>query len=242
MKKTTANLFLVSILFYFAFLSSWYICYSNDFYYPLVYVSADMAGTIQKRADSQQAYKVLAAAGPGQHMGLFRGVLKSVEDGGEGLDKLVLETDGGTYPFLNPAEREKLAGIGVMLDLAKGVFRLMLVLLVLACSYMTVSGVSPYTWRQITRGLSYTFCVLAALFYFLGFDRLYLFFHGSIFGNQSAWFFKNGNGFLSLIAPYPAMYIFISAVFLITLLACWGLYYRVCASVVGYFSKLLPSS
>lgn len=236
MKKAAANLLLILSISYFAILSSWYICYSNDFYYPLAYVTADIGGQIQKRAQSDRRYTIFASADSGQGINLFHHLLKRIENGGEGLDKLTYADGGGTRRvFLDFAEAESLSGMAEMLNLLKRMLRPFFLLVLLVCGYMYAAKVRPYSWRETARSLSYAFTAFTAVLYFYGFDRFLNFLHRTIFGVDSEFLFRSGKGLLSLIIPYPSMYVFLWCVFLITALGSLGLLYLICGTVVNAF-------
>ncbi len=236
MKKAAANLLLILSISYFAVISSWYICYSNDFYYPLAYVTADIGGQIQKRAQSDRRYTIFASADSGQGISLFHNLLKRIENGGEGLGKLTYtDSDGNRRLFLDSAEAESLSGMSDMLNFVKRMYRPFLLLVVLVCAYMVTAKVRTCSWRQTARTLSYVFTAFTAVLYFYGFDKFLNFLHKSIFGVDSEFLFRSGKGLLSLIIPYPSMYVFLWCIFLITALGSLGLLYLVCGTVVNAF-------
>jgi len=236
MNKAPANLLLFLSVFYFAILSSWYICYSNDFCYPIVYVTADIGGKIQERAQSDEKYAAFASADAGQSISLFHRLLKCIENEGEGLDELSYADSGGMRRrFLNSAEAESLNGIADMLALLRSMFRPFLLLLVLACGYMAAGKLRPYAWRETARTLSYIFTAFTAVFYFYGFDRLLNFIQKIVFGSGSELLFRDGRGLLSVVVPYPSMYLFLWGLFLMTALGCFGLYYFLTGAVVNAF-------
>ena len=223
-------------IFYFAILSSWYVCYSNDFCYPIAYVTADMGEKIQESVQSDEKYAAFASADAGQSIGLFHRLLKCIEKNGEGLNELSYTDSGGIRRrFLNSAEAESLNGIADMLALLRSMFRPFFLLLVLVCGYMAAVKVRPYAWRQTARTLSYIFTAFTAVFYVYGFDRLLNFIQKIIFGSGFELLFRDGRGLLSLVVPYPSMYFFLWGLFLLTALGCFGLYYLLTGAVVNFF-------
>jgi hypothetical protein len=235
MKKAAANTLLILSLLYFAILSSWYICYSNDFYYPMAYVSADIGGHIQRKAQSDKEYETFASAGGGQHVSLFHRLLQSIEQGGKGLDALSFSSGKASHRFLNSAEAESLKDIADVLVLLKKMVRPFFLLAVMVCGWMAAAKVRPYTWRQTARVLSYLFTAFVAVLYFYGFERCAGLISGVVFGTQSELLFSTGTGLLPLLIPYPGVYMFLWATYLVTVLGCLGVLYLMTGAVVKAF-------
>lgn len=235
-KRLSANLFLLAALFYTALYCSWYVAYSNDFYYPFIYNVYGVDGYIKKTAPENMPF---AHTSSGEHMRLFHGMLGAVEHGGGGLDRLRYHTENGQRQFLTGADLEQMRDVASTIDFYKSLIRLFLVLAAAVCVYMAVTGIDTYEWAVFTRWMSVFFVMFMAVVWGVGLQPVISFCGGLIFSHRADWFFYDPLSLPMLIMPYPAVFTCFFGIMSVTALAVWALLYRFCGWVVSSMATFI---
>lgn len=236
LKRLSANLFLLAVLFYMAVYCAWYVAYSNDFYYPIIYNVSGVDEYVKKNATENMPF---AHTSSGEHMRLFHEMLFAVEHGGDGLDRLKYHSDYGQRSFLVGRDLEQMRDVSATIDFYKSLMRLFLLLGAAVCVYMAVAGVEIYEWAIFTRWMSVFFVVFLAVVWLAGLQPVISFCGGLIFSHRSDWFFYDRLSLPMLIMPYPAVFTCFFGIMAVTALAVWALLYRFCGRAVPFIASFI---
>jgi len=204
------NLLLIVTLLYYSLFAGWYISYSNNFFFPVIYQMTDIHGHVLKYApQNRRGKKDFKYTGSSIHLKVFSEMLKSVENGGEGLSEI-------TYPIGREGKKKLLTGEEVvhLQDVAnllyniKSVWRVMLLLMVGAIGIMLYGCYRPYSFLTLMLGggmLGGVFWLALSRF---GFKPIFNALHRMIFPAGHKWFFYYQDSLLSTVLKAPDSFMY----------------------------------
>lgn len=237
-RRLGVNLLLLAVLFYLSVYTSWYIAYSNGFYYPFIYSIYNIEDHVKKSASVHtEDLSSFSNTTAYEHFRLFNGLLNGVEHGGSGLENLKYHTESGSYRFLNNTELAQMQDVSSTIEFYKSLVRLFLLLMAAVCVYMVIGNVEAYQWEIFTRGMSIVFALFIVFVWLVGLHNLIGFLGGIIFHHQSDWFFYNPKSLPMLIMPYPQTFTCFFSIMAVSSLAVWAVYYKLCGWVIRLISR-----
>ncbi|ADD67120.1 hypothetical protein Dacet_0320 [Denitrovibrio acetiphilus DSM 12809] len=203
-RRLIPNFILLITLIYFALFAGWYVCYSNYFFFPVVYELEDIHGHVLEYAPQNRRGRAdFVYVSPAYHLRIFGEMLHAVEHGGEGLAQISYPAGRGKKKFLTGAEQTHLQDVANLLTAIRSVWYLMLAGFAASVVFMSYKKIRPYSMRTISLGTVVCGGVLYVFLSVFGFEKIFYRLHELVFPAGHKWFFYYQDSLMSTMLKAP---------------------------------------
>ena len=201
------NFLLSTALFFASFYIAWQLNASVNFLYSSWYEALELGDAIKKYAPKNNYKKNFEDTDKKQHVELFSGIVKAIQNNGEGLQKLSYKDKNNfSYSLLTEAEIIHLQDVANFVSRFKylGVVGLAIAILIFLFMQFTGVKITKYK-RHILGGVGVIFTIIAAVV-LIGPTRLFYIGHELIFPDNHQWFFYYEDSLMSTMMKAPALF------------------------------------
>ena len=220
------NNFLLSLaLFCASFYLAWQLSASTNFFYSAWYEVLDLDAVITKYAPNNKFKKGFENTSKQQHVELFSGIVKGIQDDGKGLKKLNY-TNSKTKEsnvLLTEAEVVHLQDVANLVAKFKYLGIFSFIIAVLAFLVMKIRGIAIAKFKShLLVGVG-SIVVLAILISIIGPTKIFYLGHELIFPNNHQWFFYYEESLMSTMMKAPVLFGPIACQLVIFTIIIWAL-------------------
>jgi hypothetical protein len=218
---------------YASLYSAWYICYSNYFFFPTVYVLDDIQGHVQKYAPlNKKGKKDFAFVTTPHHINIFYKLLKAVENNGDGLEDITYPVGEEQKRFLTDAEVVHLKDVANLLASMRSYMQLNVFLLAVVVFCMVRWKVWPYYTTGALGAVVLLSALGTAFVWKVGFVKVFYALHTMVFPSDHQWFFYYQESLMSTLLKAPDSFIAFGVLLGVFTLTIFCVYFPLSASVV----------
>jgi len=207
-KTIILNFIFSACLFCVSFYIAWLANASADFLYPTWYDALDLDEAISQYAPNNKYKNGFEHTDKQQHLDSFSGIVKGIQNSGQGLRKLSYEDKKNhvTETLLTEAEVIHLQDVANLVDKFKylAIFGFILASLVFVLMKNSAIPIAKVN-RHMLGGISVIF-ILIALVLLIGPTKVFYVGHELVFPSNHQWFFYYEDSLMSTMMEAPALF------------------------------------
>ncbi len=191
---------------------SWWMLAKLDFAYPVLYETTGIKENIARYAPKNIYRHDFEKTDKAQRLALFNGIVKSIQNGGEGLEKLTYQDSRGrTNQLLTKAEITHLQDVSnllkkaLMLAIASALIWLLLMI------YFRLRRIELPRGKQLMYSAALMLLVIAGILA-LGPEKVFNQLHIWAFPKDHQWFFYYEESLMSTMMKAPDLFAYIAAI------------------------------
>ena len=207
-KNITLNILFSSSLFLFSFFLAWQVSANTNFLYSMWYEVLELDQAISKYAPDNKYKHGFENTDKQQHIALFSGIVKAIQQEGDGLEQLRYNDTklNKTESLLTEAEVLHLQDVANLVKKFKyaGIFGIVLSVLMLIVMRMVGSAIGAFK-KHILGGIGIV-ALLFGLVLMMGPTKIFYVAHELVFPKNHQWFFYYEESLMSTMMKAPVLF------------------------------------
>ncbi len=196
---------------------AWHALAKVDFGYVLWYEHGGIKETIDEFAPQNKHKQDFALAGKQQHLAAFGAIVDSIQNHGQGLDKISYQVNGTTHQLLHNAEIIHLQDVANLIDwLNKFLIYAFIIWLIILIYRLKISA--PFSKKQAFWSIFTGFSLILLPIIIFGPTKVFYQLHIWVFPKDNQWFFYYQDSLMSTMMKAPDLFGFIALSLLLTTL------------------------
>jgi hypothetical protein len=212
--KILANIFLNTVVFcklIIAVFFAWNILAKVDFNFSWAYELLNINSHVEYYAPLNCYKPEFKKTTFEERKKIFSQIVCSINNNGNALDSILYELPNGRkIKFLTKAEVIHLKDVSNIINILYK-FVILCILVLLVCAYL-LSKKKEYlfSYKNIFKKISLISFSIVTSFYFLGFEKIFYWFHTKIFPAEHKWFFYYQDSLMVTLMKAPDIFGFIA--------------------------------
>ena len=220
-KQILINIVLSLALFCSSFYLAWQINALNNFLYSTWYEILDIQKAIDRYGPQNKFRDGFEKLDKTEHVQLFNGIVKAIQNKGEGLKQLEYRKANSKEKLLTNAEIIHLQDVANLITKIKYLAIAGVVIAVVLIGVMFLTNIKITTLRSHLLGGVGMIVILTVLLFFVGPTEVFYWGHELIFPDNHQWFFYYEESLMSTMMKAPALFGPIACQLILTTIAIW---------------------
>ncbi len=217
------NLVLSLALFCISFYAAWQLSATSNFFYSSWYEVLGISETITQYGPNNNNNKIgFEKTDKAEHVLLFSGIVKAIQNKGEGLKQLSYHYKGKKISLLTEAEVIHLQDVANLVGKFKHIAFYSLLLAVIVIVLMKLTKTSIVKIKNQLKGGLILIAALIILLLILGPKKIFYLGHELIFPNNHQWFFYYEESLMSTMMQAPNLFGPIAGQLLLVTVLIWS--------------------
>ena len=225
-KVVVSNFIFATSLFFVCFYVAWQISSASNFLYSTWYEVLALDETIERYAPENKYRKGFENTDKQQHVRLFSGIVKAIQNNGEGLEQLEYldKVSNQKHLLLTLDEVVHLRDVSKLVTSFSYIGFISLVIAILIFLLMRLRGINVSRLRnQLLGGLAVVITITISIF-IIGPTKIFYWAHEVIFPNDHPWFFYYEDSLMSTMMKAPALFGPIACMLVVATVLIWILF------------------
>lgn len=205
---------------------AWHSLAKVDFGYAIWYEHGGIKEFILEYAPKNKNKQDFEFAGEQQHLDAFHGIVKAIQNHGNGLAEISYTANGKSHLLLHEAEVIHLQDVANLLD-KLNVFLVFSFVLWLMIFLYQFKNPFHYTNKQVFLSILIGSGLLSLPLFIFGAQKVFYQFHVWVFPNDHQWFFYYQDSLMSTMMKAPDLFAYIAILLVVTSFIIYALIFKV---------------
>ncbi len=205
-KQILINSVLSLALFCSSFYLAWLISVQNNFLYSTWYEVLDIQKTIERYGPQNKFRDGFEKLDKAEHVQLFNGIVKAIQNNGNGLEKLEYTKTNSKEKLLTNAEVIHLQDVANLITKIKYSALAGFITVAVLLGVMFLTNVAISTLRAHLLGGVGVIILLTVLIFIVGPTNVFYWGHELIFPDNHQWFFYYEESLMSTMMKAPVLF------------------------------------
>ncbi len=205
-KQILINIVLSLALFCTSFYLAWQVNAHNNFLYSIWYEVLDIREAIDRFGPQNKFRNDFEKLDKTEHVQLFNGIVKAIQNKGEGLEQLEYRNTNSREKLLTDAEIIHLQDVANLLTKIKYTAFAGFIIVVVLIGVMFLTNTSITTLRSHLLGGIGMIILLALFLFIVGPTKVFYWGHEVIFPENHQWFFYYEESLMSTMMKAPVLF------------------------------------